>query len=444
MKLLGKVALVGAPSVGKSTIFNRMIQQRKSIVSEEHGITRDRLYAKCEWLTKEFILIDTGGIELKDAPFQKEIKAQVELAIDEADVIVFVVDGKTGLNIDDEYVARELYKIEDKPIILACNKVDNVEMKDVAFDFYSLGFGEPIIISAAHGIGVGDLLDKIVSYLPEKDLPSLDGDITFTLIGRPNVGKSSLVNAILGEKRVIVSNIEGTTRDSIDTPFKRNDKKYVCVDTAGLKRRGKIYESVDKYAALRAVDAVNRAEVVLLVIDAFAGITDQDRHVVEAATEAYKPVVFIVNKWDLHSHEQKAQFKFTQELRSYYKFLDYAPIVFTSAKNGSNLQAIFDAIDNCYASYNRRVQTSMLNQLILDAQISNQPPDFNGGRVKINYASQVSTCPPTFVLFVNNPKFMHFSYERYLENVIRKAMQLEGTPIKIICRKKDGGENKLL
>ena len=444
MKLLGKVALVGAPSVGKSTLFNRMIQQRKSIVSDEHGITRDRLYAKCEWLTRDFILIDTGGLELKDAPFQKEIKSQVQLAFDEADVIVFVVDGRLGLTSDDEYVARELYKIDqNKPIILVCNKIDNIEMKDVSYDFYALGFGEPIIVSASHGIGVGDLLDKIVSYLPNKDLPNIDGDITFTLIGRPNVGKSSLTNAILGEKRVIVSNISGTTRDSIDTPFERNGKKYVCIDTAGLKRRGKIYEAVDKYAAIRAIDAVTRAEVVLLVIDAFEGITDQDRHVVEAAIDAYKPVVFVVNKWDLHSHESKAQYKFSLELKSYYKFLDYAPIVFTSAKTGLNLDKLFDAIDLCYLNYNKRVQTSILNQVILDAQLANQAPDFNGGRIKINYISQTSNCPPTFVLFVNNPKFMHFSYQRYLENTIRSTMNLVGTPIKIICRKKDGGVNKL-
>jgi len=444
MKLLGKVALVGAPSVGKSTLFNRLIQQRKSIVSDEHGVTRDRIYAKCEWLLKEFILIDTGGLELKDVPFQKEIKAQVEYALDEADVIVFVVDGKSGLSADDEYVARLLYKVDiNKPIILVCNKVDNVEMKDVGYDFYSLGIGEPILISASHGIGTGDLLDMIVKKLPNKDLNDFDGDITFTLIGRPNVGKSSLVNAILGEKRVIVSNKEGTTRDSIDTYFTYNDKKYVCIDTAGLKKRGKIYEAIDKYAALRAVDAVSRSQIVLLVIDASVGITQQDRHVVELACENYKPVIFIVNKWDLHSHEQKAQIKFTEELYTYYKFLDYAPIVYTSALTKLNISKIFDAIDLCYSCYTKRVQTSILNQVIIDAQLANQAPDFNGGRIKINYISQVSNCPPTFVLFVNNPKFMHFSYERYLENTLRSTLQLSYTPIKLICRKKDGGGNKL-
>ncbi|MBO8414555.1 MAG: ribosome biogenesis GTPase Der [Firmicutes bacterium] len=443
MKILGKVALVGAPSTGKSTVFNRLIQQRKSIVSEEYGITRDRLYSKCEWLGREFILIDTGGLQLKDAPFQKEIKAQVDLALDEADIIVFLVDAKTGYTLNDEYVARELYKITDKPVILVANKVDNMEMSANIYDFLSLGFGEPIAVSAAHGIGIGDLLDKIVSLLPNKDYEDIEGKITFTLIGRPNVGKSSLVNAILDEQRVIVSNIAGTTRDSIDTAFNYNDKSYVCIDTAGLKRKGKIYEAVDKYAALRAVDAVMRAQVVALVIAADEGITEQDRHVVEIAMENNKPVVIAVNKWDLHSKENKAQYKFTLELKSYYKFLDYAPIVFLSAKNRTNIPELFNAIDKCYLDYNKRVQTSILNQVILDAQLSNQAPDFNGGRIKINYISQFETCPPSFALFVNNPKFMHFSYERYLENVLRKTCGLETTPIKLVMRKKDKKEGGL-
>lgn len=437
MKLKGRVALVGAPSTGKSTIFNRLIQQRKSIVSEEHGITRDRLYANCEWLGTEFILIDTGGLELKDAPFQKEIKAQVELAIDEADVIVFLVDGKTGRTSDDEYVASLLYKVTDKKIILACNKIDNGDMRDRTYDFYALGFGEPIAISGVQGIGIGDLLDAIVKVLPDKEIEETEGKITFTFIGRPNVGKSSLTNAVLGEQRVIVSPIAGTTRDSIDTPFVRNGKEYICIDTAGLKRRGRIYEAIDKYAALRAMDAVVRAQVAVLVIDASEGVTEQDRHVVEVATDNNKPVVIVVNKWDLHSHEQDAQKKFGDELRTYFKFLDYSPLVFTSATQKTNLDLLFKAIDGCYEDFNKRVQTSILNDVILDAQVMNQPPDFNGGRVHITYASQVTTCPPTFVLFVNNPKFMHFSYERYLDNVLRKTFKLDNTPIRIFCRRKD-------
>ncbi len=439
----GKVALVGAPSTGKSTVFNRLIRERKSIVSEEHGITRDRLYSKCEWQGDEFILIDTGGLEIKDAPFQKEIRAQVELAVDEADLIVFLVDGQLGVQQNDLYVAKLLYKV-NKKIILACNKIDDMEKKDDSYDFYTLGFGEPVIISGAHGIGIGDLLDRIVEELPkENDIEDIKGKITFTLIGRPNVGKSTLTNAILGEDRVITSPISGTTRDAIDTTFTRDGKEYVCIDTAGLKKRGKIYESIDKYAALRALDAVTRSQLVILVMDGSQGIIDQDRHVVSLAIENDKPVIIVVNKWDLHSHEQDAQVKFETELRSYFKFLDYSPVVFTSAAYKPNLSMLFSAIDKVYDDFNKRVSTSILNDVILDAQIMNQAPDFNGGRIKINYISQVSTCPPTFVLFVNNPKFMHFSYERYIDNVLRKTFDLKYTPIKIVCRKKDKGGGKL-
>ncbi|MDD4531932.1 MAG: ribosome biogenesis GTPase Der [Bacilli bacterium] len=443
MNIEGKVAIVGAPSTGKSTIFNRFIQERRSIVSEEYGITRDRLYAKCEWLNHEFMLIDTGGLEIKNVPFSKEIRAQVELAVDEADVIVFLVNGQTGVTPNDRAVAKYLHQAVDKKIILACNKIDNIEMKSNIYDFFSLGFGEPLAVSGVHGIGIGDLLDKIVSVLPAKKIEVNEGEKTFCFIGRPNVGKSSLTNAILGESRVIVSNIPGTTRDSIDTPFVRGGNKYVCVDTAGLKKRGKIYEAIDKYAAMRAFDAVMRAEVVVLVIDGSQGVIEQDRHVVSIATENDKPVIIVVNKWDLHSHEQDAQKKFEEELRTYFKFLDYSPVIFTSALKKPNLNLLFKYIDKCYEDFNTRVQTSILNQVLLDAQIMNEAPDFNGGRVKINYASQVKACPPTFVLFVNNPKFMHFSYERYLDNVIRKTFHLENTPLKILCRKKSKGGAKL-
>ncbi|MFA6796523.1 MAG: ribosome biogenesis GTPase Der [Bacilli bacterium] len=443
MGIEGKVAIVGAPSTGKSTIFNRFIQERRSIVADEYGITRDRLYAKCEWLGHEFMLIDTGGLEIKDAPFSREIHAQVELAVDEADVIVFLVNGQTGVTQNDRAVAKYLHRANGKKVIFACNKIDNLEMRDNIYEFFSLGFGEPIVVSGVHGIGIGDLLDKIISELPGKNIELNEGKITFCFIGRPNVGKSSMTNAILGESRVIVSDIPGTTRDSIDTPFTRNGKNYVCVDTAGLKKRGKIYEAIDKYAALRAFDAVARSEVAILVIDGSKGVLDQDRHVVSIATENDKPVVIVVNKWDLHSHEQDAQKKFTDELRTYFKFLDYAPVIFTSATTKPNLNLLFKCIDKCYEDFNKRVQTSILNQVLLDAQIMNEPPDFNGGRLKINYASQVKACPPTFVLFVNNPKFMHFSYERYLDNIIRKTFHLENTPLKILCRKKSKGGAKL-
>ena len=432
----GKVALVGSPSTGKSTIFNRIIGERKSIVSEEHGITRDRLYAEAEWLGETFTLIDTGGLEIVNAPFQKEIRAQVEYAIDEADVIIFLVDGKAGLSANDDYVRSLLFKVKKK-VVLACNKIDDVDHMYRIYDFYSLGFGEPIAVSGAHGIGLGDLLDKVVKMLPKKSPKAYDNAITFTFIGRPNVGKSSLTNAVLGSDRVIVSNIEGTTRDAIDQPFKRDGINYVAIDTAGLKKRGKIYEAVDKYAALRAMDAIERASVVCLLVDASTGIYEQDKHVVGYAIEQNKPIVIVVNKWDLHSHEPDAQQKFTEELRILFKFVDYAPIVYLSAKNRSGLKNLFDAIDKCFEDSNKRVPTAILNEVVLNAQIMNQAPDFNGGRLKISYVSQVKAQPPTFVFFVNNPKFLHFSYERYIDNTIRRTFNLDYTPLKFVFKSKN-------
>ena len=432
----GKVALVGSPSTGKSTIFNRIIGERKSIVSEEHGITRDRLYAEAEWLGETFTLIDTGGLEIVNAPFQKEIRAQVEYAIDEADVIIFLVDGKAGLTANDDYVRSLLFKVKKK-VVLACNKIDDVDHMYRIYDFYSLGFGEPIAVSGAHGIGLGDLLDKVVKMLPKKSPKAYDNAITFTFIGRPNVGKSSLTNAVLGSDRVIVSNIEGTTRDAIDQPFKRDGINYVAIDTAGLKKRGKIYEAVDKYAALRAMDAIERASVVCLLVDASTGIYEQDKHVIGYAIEQNKPIVIVVNKWDLHSHEPDAQQKFTEELRILFKFVDYAPIVYLSAKNRSGLKNLFDAIDKCFEDSNKRVPTAILNEVVLNAQIMNQAPDFNGGRLKISYVSQVKAQPPTFVFFVNNPKFLHFSYERYIDNTIRRTFNLDYTPLKFVFKSKN-------
>ena len=432
----GKVALVGSPSTGKSTIFNRIIGERKSIVSEEHGITRDRLYAEAEWLGETFTLIDTGGLEIVNAPFQKEIRAQVEYAIDEADVIIFLVDGKAGLTANDDYVRSLLFKVKKK-VVLACNKIDDVDHMYRIYDFYSLGFGEPIAVSGAHGIGLGDLLDKVVKMLPKESPKAYDNAITFTFIGRPNVGKSSLTNAVLGSDRVIVSNIEGTTRDAIDQPFKRDGINYVAIDTAGLKKRGKIYEAVDKYAALRAMDAIERASVVCLLVDASTGIYEQDKHVVGYAIEQNKPIVIVVNKWDLHSHEPDAQQKFTEELRILFKFVDYAPIVYLSAKNRSGLKNLFDAIDKCFEDSNKRVPTAILNEVVLNAQIMNQAPDFNGGRLKISYVSQVKAQPPTFVFFVNNPKFLHFSYERYIDNTIRRTFNLDYTPLKFVFKSKN-------
>ncbi len=431
----GVVAIVGSPNVGKSTLFNRIVGERYSIVDDEAGITRDRIYAKATWLTQEFTLIDTGGIEIEKAPFQVQIRAQVEIAIEEADVIVYVADGNKGLSGDDKFACKMLYK-SNKPVILAVNKIDDIDKIYNVNEFYALGIGEPIAISSSHGIGVGDLLDKIISLLPEKKINTYENAIKFSLIGRPNVGKSSLTNAILGHDRVIVSNIEGTTRDSIDTPFVRDEQQYVVIDTAGLKKRGKIYEAVDKYAALRALAAIDRSDVVLLLIDAKEGIQQQDKHVVGYAMEANKAIVIVVNKWDLVEHNQDSMSEFTKNIRKEFKFLDYAPVVFISAKDHSRINTIFPEIIQAYTSYNTRVGTSILNDIIQDAQIVNPTPIFNGGRLKIYFANQVSVCPPTFILFVNNPDYMHFSYQRYIENRLRDSFEFKGSPLKILVRER--------
>lgn len=431
----GIVAVVGSPNVGKSTIFNRIVGKRQSIVDDASGITRDRIYAKASWLTKDFSIVDTGGVELENQPFQKQIRAQVEIALQEADVILFVVDGKVGVTREDQIVARMLYK-SNKPIVLAVNKIDSVEQMDNIHEFYSLGLGEPIAVSGSHGIGIGDILDKIITYLPNKTINEKENVISFSLIGRPNVGKSSLVNAILNQNRVIVSNVEGTTRDAVDTPFKRDGKDYVIIDTAGLKKRGKIYEAVDKYSALRALSAIDRSQIVLLVIDAETGIQEQDKHVVGYAIEAKKSIIIVVNKWDTVEKNEKTMAEFTKKVRDEFKFLDYAPIVFVSALTKARISTIYDEIDACYEAFNTRVATSVLNEVMQDAQIMNPAPYFNGGRIRIYFANQVSVCPPTFVLFVNDPAFMHFSYNRYIENRLRDTFNFSGTPISIICRER--------
>lgn len=431
---LGLVAFVGAPNVGKSTLFNRLIGKRVSIVEDTPGVTRDRLYGRAEWLTKTFSLVDTGGVEIKNAPFQAEIRAQVQIAIEEADVIVFVVDGKMGLSGDDEQVAKMLYK-SNKPVILAVNKIDNVDKIPDINDFYALGLGDPLPVSGSHGIGIGDLLDKIVSMLPEKENNQYEDAITFSFIGRPNVGKSSLTNALLGQERVIVKDIAGTTRDSIDTPFQVEGKNYVAIDTAGLVKKGRIYEAIDKYAAIRALAAIDRSEVAVMVIDAETGILDQDRHVCGYALDAKKAVVMVVNKWDLALKGQQQQ-DFEAEIRRRFKFVDFAEVVFVSAKTGRGMDKILPAIERAYENSRRRVPTSILNQIIADAQTMNPTPEFNHGRLKIMFASQVGVNPPTFVFFCNNPAFAHFSYTRYLENRLRESFDFTGTPFNIVYRER--------
>ena len=431
----GIVAIVGSPNVGKSTIFNRLIGERHAIVDDAAGITRDRLYGNCTWLGRSFSVVDTGGIEIANHPFQEQIRAQVEIAIEEADVIVFVADGKLGISADDRMVAKLLYKV-DKPIILAINKIDEGDQISDAQEFYALGLGEPHVVSGAHGIGIGDLLDEIIKQLPETDDETSEDKITFCLVGRPNVGKSSLANALLNEDRVIVSDISGTTRDSIDTSFVKNGKQYVVIDTAGLKKRGKIYESIDKYSAIRALKAIERSEIVLLVLDGKEGITEQDKHVISYATDLHKAIIIVVNKYDIVDKQTNTISEMTKWIRQEYKFLDYAPICFVSALKKQRIDSIFKTLELVHNAYYTRIKTSLLNDVMQDAQMMNQSPNFNGGRVKILYASQVETAPPTIVLFVNNPEWMHFSYLRYLENRLRESFNFEGTPINILVRQR--------
>lgn len=435
MNNIGTVAVVGSPNVGKSTIFNRIIGHRHAIIDDQPGVTRDRIYDKASWLGVDFNIIDTGGIEIANRPFQEQIRAQATIAIEEADVIVFVTDGKVGISKDDRIVAKMLYK-SNKPIILAVNKIDNLDMIHSLGDFYALGLGEPLPVSGEHGIGIGDILDKIVNKLPKKEDKTYDDAITFSIIGRPNVGKSSLSNAILNKERVIVSNIEGTTRDSIDTRFTRDNQDYVVIDTAGLKKRGKIFESVDKYSMLRALGSIDRSEIVLLVLDAETGIQEQDKHIVGYAVEAKKAIIIVVNKWDTVERSQNAQSDFEKKVRKEFQFLDYAPIVFVSAKNKTKIDNIFKAINKVHLAYDSHVQTSILNDVIQDAQTMNPAPEFNKGRLRIYFANQASSQPPSFVMFVNKPKYAHFSYIRYIENRLRETFDLDGTPIEIVLREK--------
>lgn len=434
--MAGVVAIVGRANVGKSTIFNRMVGKRISIVEDVAGVTRDRIYAKASWLTKEFSVIDTGGIELENASFTTQIKMQAEIAIEEADVIVFVVNGREGITKEDEYVARLLQKSR-KPIILVVNKIDDNQFRDYIYEFYALGVGDPIPVSGSHGIGIGDLLDQIINQLDLQDEETNEDEISFSIIGRPNVGKSSLTNAILGEERVIVSNIEGTTRDAIDTPFVKDGQKYRVVDTAGMRKKGKVYENIEKYSILRALTSIEKSDVILVVIDGETGIREQDKHVAGYAHEAGKGVVIVYNKWDLVDKDEKTMQKKQKEIYEQFKYLDYARIVFTSAKTGQRVDQIFPLIQESYENSRKRVQTSVLNDVLVDAQLMNPTTTFNGGRLKIFYANQVAVCPPTFVLFSNDPQYLHFSYKRYLENRLREAFGFEGTPIHIICRKRD-------
>ena len=431
----GILAIVGRPNVGKSTVFNRLIGERKSIVEDTPGVTRDRIYGTVEWLTREFQLIDTGGIQIEDQPFQQEIQMQVEIAIEEADCILFLVNGRDGVTSDDQFIARMLQR-SNKPIILGVNKIDDHSLSYNLYDFYSLGVGDPIAVSGVHGIGIGDILDKAVALMPQDDIDAYEGMTSFCLIGRPNVGKSSLVNAILRQERVIVSDVEGTTRDAIDTPFRRDGKDYVIIDTAGIRKRGKIYENVEKYSIMRAMSAIERSDVVLVVLDGESGLREQDKHVAGYAHEAGKGVNLVYNKWDTVEKDTHTMAAIEKKLRAQFLYLSYAPIVFVSALKRQRIDQLLPLIDQVHDNAALRIQTNILNEVIMDAQLMDPPKPHNGKRLKIYYASQVSVCPPTIVLFVNDPQLLHFSYKRFLENRLREAFGFEGTTIRIIARER--------
>lgn len=433
MKDLPKVVIVGKPNVGKSSIFNRITQKRTAIISDQPQTTRDRIYGDVYWLTKQFIVVDTGGISNAKINFQTEINQQVNVALNEADVVIFVCSYQDGLTDEDETIAKLLYKIK-KPIILVANKYDKVDNSDLVSDFLSLGFGWPILVSASHGIGIGELLDQIIVKLGDKKAVETAQITSLAVIGRPNVGKSSLVNAILAENRVIVSSIAGTTTDAIDTYFQYNKEKYSLIDTAGIRKKGKITNNIEKYSVIRTTEAIKRSDVILFLLDAKVGIIEQDLTVAGLAKNLDKPVIIVVNKWDLVAHSEKAMQEFTKEIKAEFKYLDYALITYLSALKSTRINVLFKTINVVLKNMKLRIKTSVLNEVITKAQLVNQAPNFNGGRLKIYYATQVETSPPTFILMVNNRDYCHFSYQRFLINQIRHNFDFQGVPIKLILK----------
>lgn len=431
------VAIVGRPNVGKSTLFNRIAGERIAIVEDTPGVTRDRLYAHGEWLGKNFSIIDTGGIEMSDQPLLTQIRQQAEIAIEEADVIIMVVNVENGVTDADEQVAQILYR-SNKPVVLAVNKVDNPERRLDVYDFYQLGLGEPYPVSSVHGVGLGDMLDAVIENFAEKDAEEEDDRIRFSFIGRPNVGKSSLVNAILGENRVIVSDMAGTTRDAINTQFTAKDgREFTMVDTAGIKKKGKLYENTERYALMRSMRAIDDSDVVLVVLNAEEGIRELDKHIAGYAHETGRAVIIVVNKWDtIPDRDQRTMTDFTNLIRHEFQYLSYAPIVFVSAKTKQRLSRLPEMIEEAYDHQHRRIQSAVLNDVLMDALAANPTPSSNGRRLRVYYATQVAVAPPTFVIFVNDPDLMHFSYARYLENRIRAAFDFTGTPIRLIKRRR--------
>lgn len=431
------VAMVGRPNVGKSTLFNRLAGKRISIVQDTPGVTRDRVYAEAEWLTHTFTMIDTGGIEPeRNDIIVKQMRRQANIAIETADVIVFIVDGKEGLTPADREVASMLRKSK-KPVVLVVNKIDSLKEEDNAWEFYNLGIGDPITISAAQGLGLGDMLDRVVenfdnSYLEEEE----DEYIRIAMIGKPNVGKSSLINKLLGEERVIVSDVAGTTRDAIDSYLENGDDKFILIDTAGLRRKSKVKEEIERYSVIRTYAAIERADVCILMIDAQEGVTEQDEKIIGYAHELNKAIMVVVNKWDLIEKDDKTLDKYKKELQSKLKFLSYAPYVFISALTGQRTHKILEVAKMCYDNYSKRISTGILNDVIDRAVLMKEPPIVGLKRLKIYYATQVATRPPKFIFFVNDPSATHFSYQRYLENQLRESFDFEGTGIQIEYRER--------
>ena len=421
------VCLVGKPNVGKSSIFNRLIKENKSIIMDTPGVTRDRIYGKVEYNNKRFHLIDTGGISFGDDDFQKDILAQATLAIDEADLVLFVVDGIEDIDASDRKVAEILHRTS-KPVIVVVNKLDNDKRKDNLYNFYELGFSELVAVSASHNIGINELLNTITKDLPEEDIID-DDTIKFSVIGRPNVGKSSLINALLNEDRAIVSDIAGTTRDAIDTKFKYNHEDITVIDTAGMRKKGKIYESVEKYSLIRSLKAIDRSDVCVLVIDASTGIIEHDKHIASYALDAGKGIVICVNKWDTINNPDSDIKHWKEEIKNEFQFIPYAHVVFLSAKTKKRVSTLMPEVINAYNNNRKEVKTSLLNNIIMEAVSLHEPPSYKGKRLKIYFVSQTGNCPPKFTFSVNNKGLVHFSYERYLENQIRNNIDFDGTPI---------------